>query len=56
VILPVLFLIAIQITGIVWFTTISALILAFGIILVDFIILWIAVQLFQRESIVVRWR
>jgi len=56
VILPVLFLIAVQITGVVWFTTTSALILAFGIVLIDFIILWIAVRLFQRESIVVRWR
>jgi ABC-2 type transport system permease protein len=56
VILPVLALIAIQITGIIWFTAVSALILALVIILVDFIVLRIAVQLFQRESIVVRWR
>ena len=56
VIIPLLALIVIQITGVVWFTTVSALILAFGIILVDLIILRIAVRLFQRESIVVRWR
>ena len=56
IILPVLALIAIQITGIIWFTAVSALILAFVIILVDFIVLRIAVRLFQRESIVVRWR
>ena len=56
VIMPVLALIAIQITGIIWFTTVSALVLAFGIVLVDSIVLRIAVQLFQRESIVVRWR
>jgi len=56
VIMPVLALIAIQITGIIWFTAVSALVLAFGIVLVDSIVLRIAVQLFQRESIVVRWR
>jgi ABC-2 type transport system permease protein len=56
VVMPVLALIAIQITGIIWFTAVSALILAFGIVLVDLIVLRIAVQLFQRESIVVRWR
>ncbi len=56
VVVPVLVLIVIQITGIFWFTTFSALILVFGIVLVDLIVLRIAVQLFQRESIVVRWR
>ncbi len=56
VIVPVLVLIAIQITGIIWFTTFSALILVFSIVLVDLIVLRIAAQLFQRESIVVRWR
>ena len=56
VILPVLALIAIQITGVIWFTTVSALILALGIVLVDVIVLRIAVRLFQRESIVSRWR
>jgi ABC-2 type transport system permease protein len=56
VVVPVLALIAIQVTGIIWFSTISALTLAFGIALVDLIVLRIAVQLFQRESIVVRWR
>lgn len=56
VVLPVLTLIAIQITGVIWFTIIPALILAFGIVFVDLIVLRIAVQLFQRESIVVRWR
>jgi ABC-2 type transport system permease protein len=56
VVLPVLTLIAIQITGVIWFTIVPALILAFGIVFVDLIVLRIAVQLFQRESIVVRWR
>jgi ABC-2 type transport system permease protein len=56
VVVPVLALIAIQVTGIIWFSTISALTLAFGLALVDLIVLRIVVQLFQRESIVVRWR
>jgi ABC-2 type transport system permease protein len=56
VIIPVLALISIQITGIIWFTTLSAVVLAFGIALLDLVVLWIAVQLFQRESIIVRWR
>ncbi len=56
VVVPVLALIAIQVTGIIWFSTISALTLAFGLALVDLIVLRIAVQLFQRESIIVRWR
>jgi ABC-2 type transport system permease protein len=56
VIVPVLILIAIQITGIIWFTTWSSLALAMGIFIVDLIVLRIAVRLFQRESIVVGWR
>ncbi len=56
VVLPVLGLIAIQITGIIWVTSISAFVLASALVLVDLFVLRIAVQLFQRESIVVRWR
>lgn len=56
VVLPVLALIALQISGIIWFTAFSALIMAFGIGVVDYFVLRVAVQLFQRESIVVRWR
>jgi ABC-2 type transport system permease protein len=56
VIIPVLALIAIQITGIIWFTTISALVLGLCIALADLLVLRIAVKLFQRESIVVSWR
>jgi ABC-2 type transport system permease protein len=56
VIVPLLALIAIQITGIIWFTTLSALALAVGIGIVDWVVLRIAVRLFQRESIVVKWR
>jgi ABC-2 type transport system permease protein len=56
IIFPLFGLVAIQITGVVWFTTLSALALALGLILVDFIVLRIAVRLFKRESIVVKWR
>jgi hypothetical protein len=56
VVLPVLGLIVLQITGVLWFSTIPAILLALGIFAVDLIVLRIAVTLFQRESIVVRWR
>jgi ABC-2 type transport system permease protein len=56
VILPVLALIVLQITGIVWFTTESALILVIALALADFLVLRMAVKLFQRESIVISWR
>jgi ABC-2 type transport system permease protein len=56
VILPLFGLIAIQVTGVVWFTTASALALALGLIIINFVVLRIAVRLFQRESIVVKWR
>jgi ABC-2 type transport system permease protein len=56
IILPVLALVAVQITGVVWFTTISALLLGIGIVIVDFIVLRVATGLFQRESIVVSWK
>jgi len=56
IVLPVLALIAVQITGLIWFTTLSALLLVLGIALADLMVLRISVKLFQRESIVVRWR
>ena len=55
IILPVLALIAVQVTGLVWFTPILTLALALGIGIVDIIVLRVAVRLFQRESIVVKW-
>ena len=54
--LPVLALIGLQVTGVVWFSPGPALLLALGIIIIDVIALRIAVGLFQRESIVVKWR
>jgi ABC-2 type transport system permease protein len=56
IILPVLALIGIQITGIIWFTPSLILVLALVIGIADFITLRAAVRLFRRESIVVQWR
>ena len=56
IILPVLVLIGVQVTGLVWFTPILTLALALGIGVVDIIVLRVAVRLFQRESIVVKWQ
>ncbi|MCJ7575288.1 MAG: ABC transporter permease subunit [Dehalococcoidia bacterium] len=56
IVLPVLALIGIQITGIVWFTPLLILLLALAIGIADFISLRTAVRLFRRESIVVQWR
>lgn len=56
VVFPVLALIGIQITGIVWFTPVLILVLAMVIIIADLITLRAAVRLFRRESIVVQWR
>lgn len=56
IVFPVLALIGIQVTGIVWFTPSLILVLALVIIIADFIALRVAVRLFRRESIVVQWR
>jgi ABC-2 type transport system permease protein len=56
IIFPVLALIGIQITGIVWFTPSLILVLALAVGVADFISLRAAVRLFRRESIVVQWR
>lgn len=56
IIFPIFALIAAQITGIVWFTPLATALLGVGIILIDAFVLRAAVRLFQRESIVIRWR
>jgi hypothetical protein len=56
IVLPVLALIGIQITGILWFTPLLILVLALAVIIADFISLRAAVRLFRRESIIVQWR
>lgn len=56
VVLPVLLLVGIQVTGLVWFTPLLTLAVALGLSFVDVLVLRVAVGLFQRESIVVKWR
>jgi ABC-2 type transport system permease protein len=56
VIFPIFALIAIQITGVVWFTPLLTLVLALAILVVDYLALRVAVRLFQRESIAIQWR
>jgi len=54
-VLPVLALIGVQVTGLVWFGLVPTLSLVLGIGVGIFLILRVAVKLFQRESIVIRW-
>lgn len=56
IILPVFGLIALQISGVLWLGLVGTLALACGVLAVDFVVLHMAVALFQRESIVLRWR
>ena len=56
IIFPVLGLIGIQITGIVWFTPLLILGLGLAIAIAAYVSLRAAVHLFRRESIVVQWR
>lgn len=56
VIFPLFGLIVIQVTGIAWLNTFSILGLALLLLVIDYLVLRIAVRLFQRESIVVKWR
>ncbi len=56
IILPVFAIIGIQVTGFVWFTPLLTLALVVGLGILDFLVLRLAVLLFQRESILLRWR
>lgn len=56
IILPILAFIGFQLTGFTVFTPFKLFILSVGIGILDFFVLRIAVRLFQRETIVVRWR
>lgn len=56
IIFPIFALIAVQITGVIWFTPLYTLALGIAILLIDIGVLRVAVRLFQRESILVRWR
>ena len=56
IILPVLALIAAQVTGILVFAPLSLVLVAFCIGILDIIVLRIATRLFHRESILVKWK
>jgi ABC-2 type transport system permease protein len=56
VIFPVFALIAIQVTGIVWFTPLLTFVLGAAILLLDLGMLRLAVRLFRRESILSQWQ
>ena len=55
VVLPVFALIAVQVTGVVWFGPLGAVGVALGIAAIDVLLLRVAIRLFRRESIVVSW-
>jgi ABC-type Na+ efflux pump permease subunit len=56
IIFPVFILIALQITGVIWFTPALIVVLGLALCVIDVLVLRIAVRLFQRESIIIRWR
>jgi ABC-2 type transport system permease protein len=56
IVLPVFALIAVQVTGIVWFTPLMTFILGLVLLVLDIVMLRAAVRLFRRESILVQWR
>ena len=56
IILPVFAFIAVQVTGVVWFTPLLTFILGAAVLLIDWLMLRAAVRLFQRESILLQWR
>lgn len=56
IVFPIFAIIAVQITGVIWFSPLNTLVLGIAIVLVDFIVLRLAVRLFRRESILVQWR
>jgi len=56
IIIPILGIIALQISGIFLFTPALLFLLTIGIVFLDILTLRIAVKLFRRESIVVRWK
>jgi ABC-2 type transport system permease protein len=56
IIFPIFILIAIQMTGIIWFTPLLIIVMGIVLCVIDLLVLRIAVRLFQRESIIIRWR
>jgi len=56
IIFPLFLLIALQVTGIIWFTAINTLIFGLILIVVNYLVLRLAVRIFNRESIIVNWQ
>jgi ABC-2 type transport system permease protein len=56
IILPVLAIIVVQITGLVWFTPLLTVILSVALYAIDFFMMRLAVRLFKRESILIGWK
>ncbi len=56
IIFPVFLLIGLQVTGLVAFTSVNISLFGVGLIIIDILVLRIAVRLFRRESIILRWR
>ncbi len=56
IILPVFGLVALQVTGVVWFDLVGTLALGAVLALADYLVLRVAVRLFQRQAIVLNWR
>ena len=56
VVLPIFALIGVQVTGLIRFTPLLTVLLTIGIGILDAAFLWLAVRLFARESILIRWR
>lgn len=55
VVLPILGLIVVQVTGLLWFTPRLTVYVSLGLTLVDVLLLLLAARLFHRESILTRW-
>lgn len=56
IVLPVLALIGVQVTGVVWFSPLLMVILGMAILVADALVLRVSVRLFRRESILVQWQ
>jgi ABC-2 type transport system permease protein len=56
IIIPLMALLIVQFTGTVWLTTIALTLLAFGLMVVWLVLTWVSVRMFERETILTRWK
>jgi len=56
IILPVFALIAAQVTGVLWLSPLVTVILGVVIFFIDLAVMRLSVRLFQRESIIIKWK